>query len=141
MKKALYKTAAQVEFAELFERLKWKKAHVAYALHIKPPAITMILNGDRSPREATLAGMRELVNNQSTARANVEKSEKEGMNRDSLIHKLDRLRECDPPGYQSAAAVINTLAENLPDEKRKPSSTKVQNLVAEIVESKAKGSK
>jgi len=106
------KTADQIEFAEIFERLKaatLNQSDVARELHISRAAVAMILNGDRNPRPATLAMMRDLEKKMAQANQRADESESELTSVEELHQRLDWLAEKDKPSLDVARRVIESL--------------------------------
>jgi transcriptional regulator with XRE-family HTH domain len=106
--------AGQSEFTDIFWRLeydfKMTKAAVARALRIERSYVTMLINGKRAPSIRTLEAMRKL---EIDLKAGCDKNDAaEGDNElNRLIRQLKTLKETDPPTFQVAKQVVDSLAQ------------------------------
>ena len=107
------KTAEQIEFAEIFERLEkefnMSKADVARALRIERSYVSMLIKGQRTPHIRTLESMRELEKKMLTERGSETGVEGESeLNR--LFNQLTELERTDRAMFAAAKRMIEALA-------------------------------
>lgn len=115
-----FKSREQIEFGDLFRELGWKPVDVARALHVSRSAITMILQGIRNPRSATLEGIRVLVETQRKAKERGEKIETKFGEGERLTDQLDYLREHSPARYEAAKITVDALHKQAAEESGEP---------------------
>ncbi len=109
-----FKTLEGVEFCDLFsevEKSGYKQADVARELHISRGAVNMLLAGDRNPRPATMAAMRELAGRLRNTGAHGEVVEDRGAKSDRLHDQLTYLKENNEALYEAARETVKTLHE------------------------------
>lgn len=117
---ASFKTRAQVEFGDLFRELGWKPADVARALHVSRSAVTMILQGERNPRMATLEGLKTLVGTHRTAKERGEAIEHKFNDKERMQDQLQFLREKSPARYEAAKMTVDALHRQAVEESGAP---------------------
>jgi len=108
----MFKTPDQAAFSELFSRLdkkRWKKSTVARAINVTRSTVTMILQGKRSPRDATLENLRTLVERESGDKRDPERDPHLEAGRHERLHEIiDRIQN-DPAKYEAAATVLEIV--------------------------------
>jgi transcriptional regulator with XRE-family HTH domain len=106
------KTAEQIEFAEIFERLEkafnLSKADVARALRIERSYVSMLIKGQRTPHLRTLESMRELEKKMLAGRSS-EIAEEGGSELNRLFIRLTKLERTDPVTFAGVKRVIESL--------------------------------
>ena len=107
------KTAEQIEFAEIFERLEKEfeqsQADVARALRLERSYISMLLKGTRNPALRTIEDMRAL---EKRLRAVAEGLEPEVRSNEleDLVNRLAAMERQDKATFETARRVIQSLA-------------------------------
>ena len=110
------KTPEQVEFVDTVEKLKaagLNQSDVSRELHISRSAVAMILQGARSPREATLVLLRQLAARASASPAAGTELRESGRAADTLaaLHRqLDWLAAHDRASFAVVQRVIESAA-------------------------------
>lgn len=110
------KTAEQIEFAEIFERLEkafnMSKAEVARALLIERSYVSMLIKGQRTPRIRTLESMRELEKKMLAERTSEmsERAAEDGSVLNRLFNQLTELERTDRATFTVARKMIESLA-------------------------------
>lgn len=116
----LVKTAEQIEFAEIFERLEKafniSQSQVARALRVERSYISMLVKGKRTPRIRTLEDMRDLEKSMQAAQiAASGETEAAGKGESAsrlnrILLQLSELERTDPATFAVAARMIESLA-------------------------------
>ena len=110
------KTAEQIEFAEIFERLEkafnMSKAEVARALLIERSYVSMLIKGQRTPGSRTLESMRVLEKKMLAERTSEmsEKAAEGGSELNRLFNQLTELERTDRATFTVARKMIESLA-------------------------------
>lgn len=125
-------TPRQVEFAEIFEQLqrdfKVTKAAVARALRIERSYVTMLLNGQRTPRIRTLEAMREFATRLTAGTQN--DPAEDDLNQ--LFQQLKTMRQKNPQQFLFVKQVVASLASASPQLDTAQSRTQQQQIPAQI---------
>jgi transcriptional regulator with XRE-family HTH domain len=108
----LVKTAEQIEFAAIFARLEKaldiSRAEVARALRVERSYISMLINGQRTPRGRLLEDMRELEKEMLAGRSTKPATEGESeLNR--VFNQLRTLERTEPAKFEAARLMIQSL--------------------------------
>ena len=110
------KTAEQIEFQELFERVEklgFKAVDVTRKLgYSSRAAVSMILKGRTGVHESRLQTLRDWVVQLEEAKEKGENIEQKYGDLQMLNDRLEFLREKDPGRFESAKAVITSLHDH-----------------------------
>jgi transcriptional regulator with XRE-family HTH domain len=106
------KTAEQIEFTEIFERLEKEfnvsKAEVARALRVERSYVSMLIKGQRTPHIRTLESMRELEKKMFAGRIPETAAGESELNR--IFNQLAELERTNRDKFEVAKRVIESLA-------------------------------
>ena len=119
---------AQIEFAAIFGRLERKfkltKAEVARELRIQRSYVSMLINGQRTPRNRVLEDMRSLEK-RLLAGPNSESVEAADPEVNRVIRQLKELAQTDRLKFEAASQVVNSLAQTRSSSKPAAAASKL----------------